>query len=161
MGVLGCRVAMGVIVPQGFAYCCLSLQYKNKADRVRLHCSLLRLLFWRLTIFWQVAQSIIGIIWRIKFAGGQGHSHLTKKRSVKALALMFWKLSFMTSLWPCLWSTTLACLQWTYSPPPPFFFFSPAFSHTHTQLREKMTSLQLSIHCTSIGLNGPAQQKVT
>lgn len=47
------------------------------------------------------------------------------------------------------------------SPPPHLFFFSPAFSHTHTQLREKMTSLQLSIHCTSIGLNGPAQQKVT
>lgn len=53
---------------------------------------------------------------------------------------MFWKLSFMTSLWRCLRSTTLACWQCT-SPPAclPHFFSLPFFSHTytHTQFRGK------------------------
>lgn len=54
-------------------------------------------------------------------------------------------------------------------PPTPLFFSLPTFfSHTYTarggEVGEegvKMTSPQLSIHCTSIALNGAAQQKVT
>lgn len=60
---------------------------------------------------------------------------------------MFWKLSFMTSLWPCLWSTTLACPQWNCLPPP--LFFTPLlFSHTHTQLRGKndLSAAHNSLH---------------
>lgn len=71
---------------------------------------------------------------------GRGQRHLKKKRGVKAPALMFWKLSFMTSLWRCLRSTTLACWQCTSllaCLPLPFFFFSSTFSHTHTRLRGK------------------------
>lgn len=75
-----------------------------------------------------------------QICAGQGHSHLTKR---KALALMFWKLSFMTSLWPCLWSTTLACPQWT--PPLPFFFPPPLFL-THTRTAQGKNDLSAALN---------------
>ena len=66
-GVRGSRVAKGVIIPRGVAYCCLSLCDKTKRTGLGSYSSVLRLLFWRLTMFWQVVQSIMGIILRIKF----------------------------------------------------------------------------------------------
>lgn len=67
-------------------------------------------------------------------------STASEESGVNVPALVFWRLSFVTSLRPCLRSTTLTCSQWARSPPPPppfFHHYSPAFffffSHTHAQ----------------------------
>lgn len=79
---------------------------------------------------------------------------------MNAPALLFCTLSLMTSLWPCLRSTTLACPQWARPPlplvpssplPPPtpprlvFFFF---LTHMHSKGKEKndLSAAHNSLH---------------
>lgn len=68
-------------------------------------------------------------------------------------ALMFWQLNFMTSLCRYLQLNTISMTTMlSLLARSPFFFFSHA---------EKMTSPPISIHCTSIALNGQTQQRLT
>lgn len=126
------------MIPQGFACCGLPLG--DKTRRVWLHRSF-SLAFIPSSDDVLTSSSKRRWYFMNRICVGQGRLRL-KKSGVNVPPLMFWRLSFMTSLWPCLRSTTLTCSQWARSPlpRPPFFFFhhySPAFffffSHTHAQ----------------------------
>lgn len=102
---------------------------------------------------------------RNRLCVGRGHSPLKKRRERPGAAVFPVELHdiFMAVLMV----NNISMSTMGLPAPPPSSSLTPPprlvfFSHTHAQQREKkMTSPQLTIHCTSIGLNGAAQQKVT
>lgn len=154
--------AAGLIIPRGFAYCGLSLRHETKriwlwrsfspafipsSGDVLTCCSKLRRRFMNWTCV------------------GRGHPCLKERRERPDADVLEVELHdiFMAVL------TVNNINMFTMGPraPSPLFphcspvLFCFFLTHMHSGGEKKMTSPQLTIHCTSIGLNGAAQQKVT